>query len=428
MFTTMEQCTEKIFSLRKIDQDEIPHAKMNKILHYLDQPQKQLNIVHVAGSNGKGSTISMLRALLEASGLRVGVFTSPHLTKVNERIVVDGEEITDEAFLRHMNRLDQIITTKLDGQYPSFFEVITLIGFMHFAELEPQIVLLETGLGGRLDATNVVRPLVSVITTISLEHTALLGNTHAAIAYEKAGIIKQGVPIISGVKNAAAQKVIAARADDLQAPYYALDRDFFVKDNKQEDGIQQFNYCFKDQKWANLKLTLQGEHQTYNAAVALTVMQFLTEELHFIFTESTARFALTNVQWAGRFEVFHDIILDGAHNVEGVESLLKTLQRVYPDTPFDVLYASLQDKDYTTTISLLEARAKAMFFTQIDMPHAVPMLTLFEHSKHQRKMLVPKWQDVLRKHCEGRLLVVTGSLYFVAEVRQFLMSRKEGMK
>ncbi|WP_108306766.1 bifunctional folylpolyglutamate synthase/dihydrofolate synthase [Metalysinibacillus jejuensis] len=427
MFRTMEQCTEKIFSLRKV-KDARPHEQLRRILQLLGNPEATLQFVHVAGSNGKGSTIAMLRALCEASGLRVGVFTSPHLTRVNERIVVDGMEITDEAFLRHMNRLDEIIQTHFNGAYPNFFEVVTIIAFMHFAEMKPAIVLLETGLGGRLDATNVITPLVAIITTISLEHTELLGDTYALIAKEKAGIIKPGVPVVTGVQNKEALAVIQQVAHENAAPCYALYANFDAKAIVQYETAQRFDYVAKGITWSGLELTMQGTHQAYNAAVALTAMRCLTEELHFVFKESIAKFALTHVNWAGRFEVVDDIVLDGAHNVEGVTSLLDTLASVYPDTPFDVLYASLQDKDYTTAIALIEERAKSMMFTQMAMPNAVPMLSLYEIAKHPKKMLVPRWQDVITNHTPGRLLVVTGSLYFVAEVRKFMLNRVGGRK
>lgn len=421
MFRTMAQCTDKIFSLRKV-KDARPHEQLRRILHLLGNPEASLQVVHVAGSNGKGSTIAMLRALCEASGLRVGVFTSPHLTRVNERIVVDGAEISDDTFLRHMNTLDALIHEHFEGEYPNFFEVVTIIAFLHFAEMKPKIVLLETGLGGRLDATNVVTPLLSIITTISLEHTDLLGDTHALIAAEKGGIIKPNVPVVTGVQNKEALAVIAQIAERNNAPCYALYQDFDAKAIVQQDNAQHFDYV-GEVTWQGIELTMQGTHQAYNAAVAITAMRLLTHELHFVFNESTAKFALTHVNWAGRFEVFNDIILDGAHNVEGVTSLLKTLGSVYPNTPFDVLYASLQDKDYATSIQLLEAQAKTMMFTQITMPNTVPMVTLSGLCTHPKKMLVPRWQDVIVKHNDGRLLVVTGSLYFVAEVRKFILNR-----
>lgn len=421
MFTTMAQCTEKIFSLRKVKEAK-PHEQLRRILHLLGNPEQGLQFIHVAGSNGKGSTIAMLRALCEASGLRVGVFTSPHLTRVNERIVVDGAEISDGAFLRHMNTLDAIINEHFDGEYPNFFEVVTIIAFLHFAEMKPTIVLLETGLGGRLDATNVITPLLSIITTISLEHTDLLGDTHALIAAEKAGIIKRGVPVVTGVQHKEALAVIEQVAARNEANCYALYKDFDAKAIVQQENYQRFDYV-GEVTWQGMELTMQGTHQAYNAALAITTMRLLTHELHFVFNESIAKFALTHVNWAGRFEVFNDIILDGAHNVEGVTSLLKTLDSVYPNTPFDVLYASLQDKDYATAIQLLEAQATTMMFTQIAMPNAVPMVSLSALSTHPKKMLVPRWQDVINKRNDGRLLVVTGSLYFVAEVRKFILNR-----
>lgn len=427
MYTSITQCMDKIASLRAIHRDEVPLAKTRKLLSVLGDPHKKVKYIHVAGSNGKGSTITMLSAMLRGAGLSVGVFTSPHLERVNERIVLNGFEITDDDFITYMNRLDEVINANFDGEYPSFFEVLTLIAFLYFSIKKPDVVLLETGLGGRLDATNVVMPLVSIITTISLEHTAILGDTYAKIATEKAGIIKANTPVVSGVANAEAAAVIADKAQAVDAPLYVITKDVNVKNIRPQQMQQFFDYRYGDTQWQDIALSMQGLHQVVNAGVAIKAVEVIATQLGMMFDEKIVKTALANVAWPGRFEAFtNHIILDGAHNVEGVTALLSTLKSAYPNHPFDVLYASLDDKDYKTNIALLEAQASSMIFTSFDAPNAVSILDLQAACTHDKSMLAPRWQDVVKQPREGRLLVVTGSLYFIAEVRHLLAHDMEG--
>lgn len=425
LFTTMEQCTDFIFKLKAIDHKRAPLVMMREVLARLDNPQDRLRTIHLAGSNGKGSTVNALREMLEGAGYKVGAFTSPHLVRVNERMTINGVPISDAQFLHYMNVLAQIIEVDYDGEYPSFFEVVTLIMFQYFADAQVDFALIETGLGGRLDATNVITPLVSIITTISLEHTAFLGDTYAKVAFEKAGIIKEGVPVIVGVKNEEALAEIRKVAIERHAKCYILDEDFIVTAKQQNEYMQYFDYEKVDVKMQAIALKMAGPHQVANASLVITAMLILQENGDVTLTDATMRKALQTAQWAGRFEqVSHDIILDGAHNPEGTAALIQTLKDVYPNRHYHFIYAALSDKDHATSIKLMDQVAKSMAFTQIPLPNAMPAEQLAALSRHPKKGYSLDWQGVIDAEIRGKeaddILVITGSLYFIAKARKLL--------
>ncbi|MFJ5789570.1 bifunctional folylpolyglutamate synthase/dihydrofolate synthase [Lysinibacillus sp. NPDC093197] len=425
MFTTIKACTDFIFTLKAVDFKREPLVMMREVLARLGDPQNKLRTIHLAGSNGKGSTVNVLREMLEDAGYRVGAFTSPHLTRVNERMTINGTQISDEQFLQYMNNIASIIEAHYNGDYPSFFEVVTLIMFQYFAEEEVDFALIETGLGGRLDATNVITPLVSIITTISLEHTAFLGDTYAKVAFEKAGIIKEGVPVVVGVKNDEALDVIQKVAQERHAECLVLGNDFHVVAKNQGIVMQTFNYRNANVEINDIQLKMAGEHQIANASLAITAMDILREQGHIQLTEQSMRQALQNAQWAGRFEQFpNNIVLDGAHNSEGTAALIQTLQTVYPNHHYRFIYAALSDKDHANSIALMDGIASSMSFTQIGLPNAMPAEKLAMLSTHNDKQYDANWQAIVRSVIQSKglhdIVVITGSLYFIAEVRQWL--------
>lgn len=428
MFTSVQQCTDYLFTLKATTHKGEPLSAMRTILEYLGNPHEQIKTVHIAGSNGKGSTLNALREMLDVAGYRVGIFTSPHLERVNERVMISGEQIPDEQFLYYANEIHDVIDKHLDGQMPSFFEWMTLIAFLHFAEQQVDIALIETGIGGRLDSTNVITPLVSIITTISLEHTAILGDTYDKVAYEKAGIIKQGVPIVTAVKQADALAVIRQTAGERQARLFVLSEQFCVKNCKQLEGYQRFTYQYGDMELDDIQLRMLGEHQIANASLALTAALLLCENGFGRLTDDVLRQALSQAQWAGRFEQFvHNIIIDGAHNSEGTAALMQTLHSVYPNRNYHFIYAALADKDHANSIALMEEVAASIAFTEIPLPNAMLAEQLEKLSNHPKKAFNPDWQAVINTTIQTKdqadVLVITGSLYFIAEVRKFLKER-----
>ncbi|MGE7091048.1 bifunctional folylpolyglutamate synthase/dihydrofolate synthase [Lysinibacillus sp. NPDC048646] len=430
MFSSMKACTDFIFTLKAVDHKRAPLVMMREVLARLDNPQDKLQTIHLAGSNGKGSTANVLREMLEEAGYRVGTFTSPHLECVNERMTINGKQIPDAQFLRYMNNIAAIVDTNYDGDFPSFFEVVTLIMFQYFAEEAVDFALIETGLGGRLDATNVITPLVSIITTISLEHTAFLGDTFAKVAFEKAGIVKEGVPVVVGVKDEEALAVIKQATLERHAECHVIGKDFIVIAEKQEIAMQHFSYRKADVEINDIQLKMAGPHQIANASLAITAMLFLQENGHLEISETAIRHALQKAQWAGRFEQFtNNIVLDGAHNSEGTAALIQTLEAVYPNHHYRFIYAALSDKDHANSITLMDEVATSMAFTQIDLPNAMPAERLGALSKHPEKEYSSNWREVveatIQKKKEQEIVVITGSLYFIAEVRQWLQEGEQ---
>ncbi|MEY9970138.1 dihydrofolate synthase/folylpolyglutamate synthase [Lysinibacillus sp. RC46] len=429
MFKTMKECTDFIFTLKAIDHKRAPLVLMREVLVLLNNPQDRLRAIHLAGSNGKGSTVNALREMLQHAGYKVGAFTSPHLERVNERMTINGNQISDEQFLHYMNKIAEIIETHYEGDFPSFFEVVTLIMFQHFADEEVDIALIETGLGGRLDATNVITPLISIITTISLEHTAFLGDTLAKVAFEKAGIIKENIPVVVGVKSEEALTVIEEVANERHAPCLVLGKDFTVENIEQGTNIQHFNYRKANVEMVAVPLKMAGPHQINNASLAITAILTLRENEAIDISDESIRQALAKAQWAGRFEQLPDnIILDGAHNSEGTAALIQTLKTVYPRQNYRFIYAALSDKDHAKSIALMDSIATSIAFTQIELPNAMPADQLAALSTNTNKMYNANCREMVQTMLHQRndedVIVITGSLYFIAEIRQWLQGEQ----
>lgn len=404
-----------------------PLEAMKIILKTLGHPERATKFIHIAGSNGKGSTLNATREILMGHGLQVGAFISPHLELANERITINKVQIKDERFLAYTNRIADIVITQLDGQFPSFFEMVTLIAFQYFEEESVDVAIMETGIGGRLDSTNVLTPEVSIITTISLEHTEMLGHTHALIAAEKAGIIKAGRPVVVGVEHEEARAVIRAKAEAVGAPFYTLHEQIAVK-AIQRGQPQTFTFQFEDVLYSSLTLKMAGTHQIHNAALAITAAKLFASDI----SEGTIRQALANASWEGRFERFSkQIILDGAHNSEGTTALINTLVQTEPKKRYKFIYAALRDKDHAVSIALMDKVAAEMAFTQIELPRAAKAEHLASQSNHMKKTSNPNWQELVEQQLatlqEDELLIITGSLYFIAEVRSYLLQGRGEM-
>ena len=416
MFSTIEDCTNFIFKLRASEYKGEPLQSARILLRALGNPEQKSKFIHIAGSNGKGSTLNATREILMSHGLTVGAFISPHLERPNERVTINKNQITDEAFLRYANQIAYAVKSELNGKFPSFFEFMTLIGFLHFANEAVDIVVLETGIGGRLDSTNVVTPEVSIITTIALEHTAMLGNTYEQIAAEKAGIIKVNKPVVIGVKNEAARKVIKSSAAKLNAKAYVLDENIKITPH----ANQTFDYEGK-LRFSHLQLAMAGLHQMENAALAITACQLFLGQLN----EDKLRHALCNAVWEGRFEQpLKHVVLDGAHNSEGTAALVETLKSVFPNKKLHFIYAAMNDKDHAQSIALMDQVAHTISFTQINNPNAKNAEELYAISMHPSKRYSKNWVNIvtelLQLKSEEDIIAITGSLYFIGEVRQFL--------
>lgn len=403
-------------------------TRMEMMMEKLNHPEKQIKTVHIGGTNGKGSTVTYLRNILQQAGLTVGTFTSPYIEQFNERISVNGIPISDEEILALANKLYPIVE-EMDNMEiggPTEFEIITAMSFYYFAYMNKMdIVIYEVGLGGRYDSTNIITPLLSIITSIGLDHTAILGDTYAQIAFEKAGIIKKEIPIIAAVKQKDAQNVIVKQANEMVAPIYLLDKDFAIDDYHTISSAECFSLKSSFSKWVNLQITMFGRHQVENASLAVIGAELL-RETYVSINEDSIRKGLLLSKWPGRFEIISEaplVVVDGAHNEEGIEALVDVLVNRYKDKKKKIIFAALSDKKTDKMINKLDQVATTITFVTFDFPRAADSSILYEESNHPLKEQSNDWRKTILNELEenklDEMLLITGSLYFISEVKKF---------
>ena len=429
--------------------------RMRELMRRLGNPQDHLKIIHIAGTKGKGSTAHMIAAVLNAAGLRCGLYTSPHLETLEERFVVDGH-ICSATELIELIGLIRPVVTEMDkladngadhtGR-PTFFEITTAIALLFFYRQHVELAIVEVGLGGRLDSTNICHPCVSVITSISYDHVHLLGNTLALIAAEKAGIIKPGVPVISGVRQKEPQNTIREIARQHGCPIWTLQEDFHVQVrsaglSRPSQQAQRFD-CFLDidahqQSWSNLKLALHGSHQLDNAAVALATLACLQQQGWQIPPEAFSR-GLASVRCPARIEVISDhptIVIDTAHNQASVESLVQYLATQERSSRQILVFAASCDKDVAGMLALLLPCFDVIILTRyITNPRSLDIEQLEQEcqlviDQFDSEASIPfiessqdpgtAWQRARQLAESADLICVTGSFYLAGEIRSLI--------
>jgi len=373
-------------------------------------PQNQLRFIHVAGTNGKGSTCAMLESIYRAAGLRVGLFTSPHLVSFRERIQVNRELISKNEVIRLVEALQPMLKEFHNDHHPTFFEVVTVMALKFFAEQKCDLVIWETGLGGRLDATNIVTPLASVITNIAFDHQQWLGDTLAKIAAEKAGIIKPSVPVITAADEPEALTMIEKTAREKNAP--------LIK-------VAQASRLHAAAGTA--ALPLPGDHQRLNAALALAVVETLQSKIPA--NDSAIRTGLETVNWPGGWQLVQtqsgqNILLDGAHNVAGAKALLSALGENYPTARRTLILGVLQDKDWPQICRVLAPLAARIFTVPVASERTAGARELAAACRVANPAVKIAACDSLRmaldQAANDRFVVVTGSLYLVGEALELL--------
>jgi len=413
--------------------DTFSLARMHRLLEALGSPHRRLRAVHVAGTKGKGSTAAMVHRLAVACGLRAGLYTSPHLVDLRERIRL-GEAMIAPADLAALIRTARphVDAMREAGDAPTFFEIFTALAFDHFARRAVDLAVLEVGLGGRLDATNVVRPEVAIITAISRDHTAQLGETLSEIAAEKAGIVKPGVPVVSQPQPAEAGRVIERACRDADAPLVRVGRDvtytWFPAEQAGRPG-GRFSVQTPAATYDNLFIPLMGEHQAVNAATAVAAAE-RTPPLAGRLMPDLAREALVGLRWPGRMEYVPGApatVLDGAHNRASMERLLEALAAHFPDRRDAVVFAAAADKDVDGMLTALAGRpgATPVVFTRTDTPRAAEPGDLAARyaalGGGEAETAADAGEAVRRARAaadDDGLVVVCGSLYLVGEVRE----------
>ena len=390
------------------------------LLTRLGNPHHRLRCIHIAGTNGKGSTAAMLSSILKHHGLRVGLYTSPHLVRFTERFRINDEEAPAGRILETYDCVRKVVN---EAEPPTFFEMVTAMAFLYFAEEQVDWAIVEVGMGGRLDATNVIQPLVSAITNIAFDHEEYLGNTLAAITREKAGIIKNHVPVVTGARQPLVQAILKATCLQREAPLYRLAKDFRIKRN----SSVSFSYLGLRQQLPALTLNLIGWHQFHNAALALATLEALEKENTFTLNPEAVRKGLLQVRWPARLEVLQEeplIILDGAHNPNGAECLRNALKQAYPDRRLHLVLGIMADKNIRGILSRLLPKAETAIFTQPKYVRAADPETLRRLARPyiQRHYVIPDPASAIQQAkslaTPEDVICITGSLYFAGEVKE----------
>ncbi|HZH03782.1 MAG TPA: folylpolyglutamate synthase/dihydrofolate synthase family protein, partial [Myxococcaceae bacterium] len=402
--------------------------RIHSALDALGRPERSFPILHVAGTNGKGSTCAFAAASLAAQGYRVGLYTSPHLVAVNERVRVDGTPVSDDALARRiLEVLERYPEAASDPPPLTFFELGTLVAFWHFAQEEVDVAVVETGLGGRLDATSAARPAVTAITPVSMDHTEYLGHTLSAIAREKAGIFKSGVPAVSSRQAPEALRVLEEIAREVGTSLKVEGRDFSLTPENTSSGALG-TYRGMRTSVPGLSLGLQGAHQWQNAAVALAALELLEDQGLRLSAES-ARKGLAEVQWPGRLEVVAErptVLVDGAHNPAAVEALATAVATLYPNRPIHLVFGLFTDKDRRPMLRALFPRCASAWLARPDNPRGLEPERYWSEARElcpqvqvARSVAEAVAQAQLEAGPDG-LVLATGSLSVVGEVKRAL--------
>ena len=424
---------------------ELRLGRERRLLRLLGDPHDALRIVHVAGTKGKGSTAAMLAAALSASGIRVGLFCSPHLHRLEERFTIDGQAASPGELIGLTDAVRPAVA-ELDARCAdrsyrrlTFFEIITAMGLLHFARSQVRAVVLEVGLGGRLDATNVVHPALSVVTTISYDHTRLLGTTLEAIATEKAGILKRGRPAISGVREPEARAPIARIARQRGCALRELDVDFTYRYEPPTPPLARpaaGRVAVRSWRtdWGVLDLPLLGPHQARNAAVALASLDVLAEQGLVVDRAAVVR-GFATLQWPARVEVLGEspyLVIDGAHNVASAEALAETLRACFPVTHRTLVFGTTRDKDLKGQLRALLPCFDALVATRyVENPRSVPpedvaaaILELDGRATSVTADPAEALAAARRIAPRDGLICVTGSLFLAAEARALILKNE----
>ncbi|RAP77857.1 bifunctional folylpolyglutamate synthase/dihydrofolate synthase [Paenibacillus montanisoli] len=420
--------------------------RIEKLMELTGHPERRLKFIHVAGTNGKGSVCAYLTSVLLRCGYDVGTYTSPYITKFTNRFQYNGADIPEETLLQLANRLkplvEQIAATELGS--PSMFEVSTALAILYYGTVAyPDFVVWETGLGGRLDVTNIVTPLVSVITNVGHDHMDILGDTIEAVTREKAGIIKAGVPVVSAVSQPEAVAIIKDAAKAKNSSLYLLGDQFREHVLQVAENEQSFRFEGLFRTIEPLNITLNGAHQRTNAAVAVMTLEIMRQYYALILEDDDLREGLRAAAWPGRLEMIGSsprLLIDGAHNPEGAQVLAEALRETYRYERLHLMMGMLGNKNHRDTLRHILPLVDTLVVTEPDFRKALPAQELAELVQEVRDsvgrsfelIVEPNWKLALErlKSLTGAddLAVVTGTLYLIADVRSQLLYNKDSEK
>ncbi len=418
MFTTFEETKHWIENIKRFG-SKLDLHRISSVLALMGRPHLRFRTIHVAGTNGKGSTASYIKSILMQAGYKVGLYTSPYIVKFNERIAINDVYISDDDIVRYANQIKPLWDEFNEmGETITFFEVITAICFLYFRDQKVDYGVIEVGLGGTLDATNVIRPQVSVITNISFDHMNVLGNTLESIAKNKLGIVKDNVPLVTSVSQ---EELLPLFEETVKTHHTTMTR---IDCTKVTDRVvnEQTSFTYEGNHYV---LNLPGFHQIKNAVLAIEAIKALAKRRNLTITEEMIQKGLFETKWPGRLEIFdHHIVLDGAHNIGGALALKDAMMAIFPDKKIKCLVSIMHDKEHAKIIDVLDSFCDELYFTQFDYERRADANDLFLESHHQNKKVYLDYQlafEELRHLQENEILLMTGSLYFISEVRKLLV-------
>jgi dihydrofolate synthase/folylpolyglutamate synthase len=401
--------------------------RMGKILALLGNPHREVRMIHIAGTKGKGSTATMLSRMLEKSGYKVGLYTSPHLITVRERISIDGEMIGETEF----GRLARKLVVALGKQEPTYFEALTAIAFCYFAEQKCDLAVIETGIGGRLDSTNVIKPLACGVTTISYDHTGQLGKSLASIAKEKAGIFKSGVPVVSAPQVPEVKRVLKKAAEESNSPLKVAgdDYEYSIRFESARPWGPHTRLSMKTptSRYEHLHVPLLGEHQAINCGLALGLLDTLKDQGLEI-DDQKAMAGLSGLTLAGRMEIISDdprILVDGAHNASSMEALMRAIGQNIPYDSMVVIFGCAKDKDIPGLMRFVQLGADKVIFTTAGTARSMDpedLAAAYAEVTGKMSQVAHTLDDAMAIACRAiskdDLITITGSFYLVGLAKQ----------
>jgi dihydrofolate synthase/folylpolyglutamate synthase len=398
-------------------------AQVERILEAIGNPHREIQALHIGGTNGKGSTAAMMASILQKEGYQVGLYTSPHLVRFTERIKVNGKEIEKKEVVTLAGWMREKIEAIRIEPHFTFFDFTTAMAFLYFKQRMVDLAILEVGLGGRLDSTNVVDPLISIITNIAKDHEEQLGRSILKIAREKAGIIKKGQPLITAATQPQVLRLFSEVCKERESPYYRVGKDFrYVQANE-----MSFNYEGLQRKLWGIHLNLRGFHQIVNATTALGAMEVLEDLGYSVSTDAMVE-GLKEVDWPGRLEMVYSspqVILDGAHNPAGALVLKESLEKEFQFHHLILLIGMMKDKDIKSFLRLLGPLADHIILTRPHTDRAAPPILLEKAlgQNGKKAVVIEDLKEAIERGLsmidKEDLLCITGSLYTVGEARAF---------
>ncbi|MFW5794281.1 MAG: bifunctional folylpolyglutamate synthase/dihydrofolate synthase [Bacillota bacterium] len=421
MFTSLDEAQNWIENIKRFG-SRLDLSRITKALAMLGNPHKEFKSIHVGGTNGKGSTSNFIKNILVEAGFNVGLYTSPYVVEFNERIRINQVNISDKDLVNYANILyetSEKLQKDNSEEILTFFEVLTIIAFLYFRDKKVDYAVIEVGLGGLLDATNVIIPEISVITNISYDHMKQLGNSLEAIALNKLGIVKENVPLVTAIENNNLFPLFYEITADKNSRIKIINFDMVT--NIDIDIKTKFKYHNN-----NYELNITGLHQVKNAVLAIDTIRILRLRNNITVTEANIKNGLKNTKWPGRFEIFNEkIVIDGAHNIGGIKALKDSVRSIFKDKNIKCLFSVMKDKQHKQMIEELDNFCDELYFTEFEYKRRADAEVLYFESTHYKKSYHKNYKDIFFKLKNSLqqedILIVTGSLYFISEIRKLLI-------